>query len=711
VRVGLPAPAAPRVPRRPSADVSYLLVNPPLTDPTSPYHSIPYLVAAARQAGFAGYRCVDANIDAFNYLAEPEFVGRLLDKAARTRADIESAGQLTRGDEIRYQAALAATGLQPDFVQRAIGIFRDPQAFHHHPTYRQAVMAVRRWFQLLSLDGLPGAFEGFGLRMLGPVNYLSHSDLADDAVIGALAAPFRPYTEGPFRVLLRERGWDVIGFSVNYITQLPVALALAREARLTSPGAVVVFGGTEVCDAVKYLRDPVAAWDLFPSADLIVPGEGETPLREILAAVRDGEPLTGIPGVMARAARDRRAQISYENVAGLPAPAYDVWDWEAYWSPEPVLLYSPSRGCYWNKCTFCDYGLNTDRPTSPSRERPAETVVADLAQMGSIGRTLYFAVDAMSPRYLRTLCTAMAEAPSRFRWAAELRLERTFPKAGMAALLARSGCVAISFGYESASQRILDLIDKGVRIVDVPAVLTDLASEGIAAQMMGFTGFPSETEQEAEETYRFLLAHRESWALAGIGQFKLTPGSIVARQPERFGIELIPAPPSCDIYRTVAWRDTATGTEHWDGDGVRAELSSAVIRSADDRPWAGGIDTAHSILYFARRGRATPWLSEDEPLVRVVGEERSAIPFANLGDFTTPQHLENQHRQMVRSGSVSHKLISDWLAAPGRARPGQSTVLILPSGTGVDLPAGADPAADGSFVRMLRLVAHTRGAA
>jgi anaerobic magnesium-protoporphyrin IX monomethyl ester cyclase len=711
MRVELPAPVVPRTPSRPSADVSYLLVNPPLTDPTSPYHSIPYLVAAARDAGFTGYRCLDANIDAFNYLAAPEFVARLLDKAARTRADIEAAGQPSRGDELRYQAALAGAGLRPDFAQRAIGIFRDATAFHHHPTYRQAVMAMRRWLQLLSLDGLPGIFDGFGLRLSGPVNFLGRGDLTDEGVTSAVAAPFRPYIEGPFRAVLRERAWEMIGFSVNYISQLPVALALAREARAMCPEAVIVFGGTEVCDAVKYMRDPGAVWELFANCDVIVPGEGETPMREILAAIRDGEPPNGIPGVMTRTQDEHNVGINYENVGALPAPAYDVWDWDAYWSPEPVLLYSPARGCYWNKCTFCDYGLNTDRPTSPSRERPVDTVLADLAAMADIGRTVYFAVDAMSPRYLRTLCTAMAESPTRFRWAAELRLERTFPRRGMAALLARSGCVAISFGYESGSQRILDLIDKGVRISDVPAVLADLASEGIAAQMMGFTGFPTETPQEAEETYNFLLANRESWALAAIGRFKLTPGSIVARQPERFGIELVPLPESCDIGRALPWRDIARGTEHWDGNSVRPELQTAIIRTTDDRPWAGGIDTAHSILYFAHRGRQTPWLTEDEPLVRLVGEEWSAVPFASLADFTTPQQLVNQHADMLKVGEASHERIADWLAAPGSARPGRSTALILPSGLPVDVPAGVDPAADSSFVKLVRLIAHAQGTA
>ncbi|MFD7868447.1 hypothetical protein [Streptomyces sp. NPDC059783] len=171
-------------------------------------------------------------------------------------------------------------------------------------------------------------------------------------------------------------------------------------------------------------------------------------------------------------------------------------------------------------------------------------------------------MDAMSPRYLRTLAAALAESSLDLRWSAELRLECTFPKRAVGELLAASGCVAVSFGYESGSQRVLDLIDKGVRIDVVPEVLTEPARNGIAAQMMGFTGFPTETRAEAPATYEFLRDHEKLWTTSGIGVFSLTPGSIVAKDPGRFGIDVLPLPASDDIRRYVPWRDRTTGEVH-----------------------------------------------------------------------------------------------------------------------------------------------------
>jgi len=678
---------------RTSESISYLLVNSPLTDPTAPYHSLSYLVGAAAARGFTGYKCLDANVDGLNYLARPENVAALLDRARTVLAEIETAPSVRLGDEVRYQLALSAHGLQPTFVADAIKIFQDAELFYHHPTYRQAVTAMSRWQDLMSLDGLPWAFEhfeaGFGLMNLSSLADLCSVDAIDD-----FTRPFEPYITGPYATALAERDWDLIGFSVNYTSQLPFALRLAREARAICPDACIVFGGTEVCDDVRF-SEGESYWDLFPDADVIVPGEGETPLSDMLAALRDGSPLDGIRGALVRGSADKRQTVNYEHIGSLPPPKYDIWDLNKYWSPEPVILYSPTRGCYWNKCTFCDYGLNSDSPTSPSRNRPVENVIDDLANISKVGRTVYFAVDAMSPRYLRMLCEAMAEADLGVRWSAELRLERTFPKSHMAQLLKRAGCVAISFGYESGSQRILNLIDKGTRIAEVSEILRQLAGNGIGAQMMGFVGFPSETAAEARQTYGFLAENRDLWTLAGIGEFTLTPGSIVAKQPDRFGIEVLPLPPGDDIRRYVPYRDKSLDQDRWPGeiaDIDHSDIRLDVPPQLSDRPFVGGIDSAHTLLYFARFGRRLlPEETDPQPRMELVPAVSQQIAFSSLSGFVTRASIREQFVTARHQGGASHQKMLEWLQTPSTAARGRGEAVILPSGVAVAIPDGASP--------------------
>lgn len=674
-------------------DVRYLLINPPLTDPTCPYHSISYLVGAASCAGYEDFSCLDANIAALNYLAQFDKIEALRTICDSVRLRLEGKDRLTRGEQLLYRYALKGVGLQTDSVVRAIDIFKGSDSFYDYRSYRQAVLIVKRWLHALSVYGFPGQFgDDFSFVSGGVGSLASLKDLTDISYLGQLMGPFSPYFNGPLTAVLRSRLWDVVGLSVNYVSQLPCAVFLARLIRSVCPGTFLCLGGTEISDDVKYLSNPQAIWTLFPDADALVVGEGETAFVEILDAVASRTPLpkdrSGIllPDDLENSTKPK---VKYEDVASLASPCYDIWDWKQYWSPEPVALYSPTRGCYWNKCTFCDYGLNTDSPTSPSRERPIELAVQDLQGLAGIARTVYLAVDAISPRYLRKLGNAITSNGLVIRWSAELRFEPSFSK-GLADEMRQAGCVAISIGYESGSQRVLDLIDKGVRIDQVPGILRDLHRVGIGVQMMGFIGFPGETEEEAYTTFDFLQHHRDYWTLAGIGDFSLTQGSMIARRYRDFGITKIGPHRGDDIMRALYWTDASDRIrqpEELRTDSIN-QIAKTLHRFAYDRPFVGGIDSAHSILYFAKYGPSLVPADIDEndsvpdalPTVHYRTPLRAVEEFTGIGDLQ-----EYRFHELESGKDVSVAVMNEWLSeypsgtAVGNGQPDE-VLEVYPSG-------------------------------
>jgi anaerobic magnesium-protoporphyrin IX monomethyl ester cyclase len=676
-------------------DLRYLLINVPLTDPTSPYHSISYLVGATVAAGYSNVICLDANIEALNFLAQPNQVSQLLKDASGIRAGLERRARLTRGQQLAYRYALKALGLEPDSVTHAIGVLRDPEAFYDYGLYRQAVLVLKRWMDVLSVRGFPGQFEDFGLRLRDFGNLSSVADLTNTAFLNRLVAPFAAYFDGPFVKALGRSEPEFVGLSVNYISQLPFAIDLCKRIRALLPDVVLCVGGTEVSDDVKYARDPADVWRLFGECDVIVAGEGETAILDILGSIADGRPLPyDRPGVLRRDGSVPQAMpgVNFESLATLPRPRYDIWDLSQYWSPEPVLLYSPSRGCYWNKCTFCDYGLNTNLPTSPSRNRPIEMAIEELKELTNLSRTVYFSVDAIAPAHLRKLARAIVEHDIHIRWSAELRLEKTFLR-DMAQDLKDSGCVSVSFGYESGSQRILDLINKGVRLTDVPDLLKELGRVGIGAQMMGFIGFPGEQPDEAYATYAFLRDHIDDWTLAGIGDFVMTPGAIVAKRPADFGIHATRSIPGDDIVRMLCWID-AEGNVHGPGDMRSPEvegIAQQIARPVDDRPFVGGIDTAHSMLYFARYGPALIPQDRGDPTRSLVKTVLYRTPLTGVDDFARRADIEAFHRaRLVRGEAVTFGDIQAWLdeypTGPSETVGVEADVLeIYPSGHFVTL--------------------------
>ena len=667
-------------------NLPFLLVNPPLTDPTCPYHSISYLLAAAEAGGFQGGCALDANVEALNYLVEAEQVAKLLARARRCVEQVEQKHTLTRMDEARYLYALKSLAVTPDMPRDAVDTFRSETKFYDYPRYRRAVSVINNWIDLLSLDGFVGQFDGLAFDYSHVVNFSSLTDLSNPTLIGTLAAPFDPYLDTEFRARLHDRPWRLIGLSVNYVSQLPLAIRMAQIIRTELPGVRLCLGGTEVSDVVKQLDRPRDIWKLFPMADYLVVGEGEAALVTLLEHVDAATAAVHGTGIMTRSAlASGRPQVAYEDLASAGTPRYEAWDWPRYWSPEPVILYSPTRGCYWNRCTFCDYGLNTDSPTSPSRERPIPSVVTDLQRVQAIGATIYFAVDAMSPRYLRRLAAAIA--PLKLSWAAELRLEKTFVS-GLTQELAASGCVAISFGYESAAPRILELIDKGTDTEIIGHILGALRQANIGAQMMGFVGFPSETPAEAMMTYDFLIEHQDSWALAGIGDFVLTTQSIVAKQPSRFGIEKLVASRGDDIVRSLSWVESAGSVRRSAGDARDEALNRAareISRGRETRPFVGGIDSSHSLLYFKRYG-ARLWPHSDlespadpDPRARDV---RYRTPFASLGSFCNGDAIHRYvGEQRERGESPGAEDVLAFLSTETTPARHGSEIEILPNGS------------------------------
>jgi hypothetical protein len=158
-------------------------------------------------------------------------------------------------------------------------------------------------------------------------------------------------------------------------------------------------------------------------------------------------------------------------------------------------------------------------------------------------------------------------------WWGNIRFEKTFtPK--LAALLARSGCVAMSGGLEVASDRLLERMQKGVTVAQVARVTRALTDAGIMVHAYLMYGFPTETVQETVDS---LERVRQLFA-AGCLQsafwhrFAATAHSPIGKSPELFGIRLH-REPVVTFARNDLGFDDPTGADHDRlGEGLRKAL-------------------------------------------------------------------------------------------------------------------------------------------
>ncbi|MFD2767083.1 B12-binding domain-containing radical SAM protein [Micromonospora eburnea] len=576
-----------------------VLIYPPLTDPTCGYHSLCYLDSYARAQGQAAATIIDANIEAFHH----SYTDLPYDWLTR-QASVPSAFDDRMSPGAAAAMRLRAGLVSPEQTADAVRVLRDPLRFYDYSQYQNAVETIAGWMNTLGAAGLPGQFHnGFEFQPYDRFNSSSVRDLTDEAMLARLSNAFTPYYREELLPRLVAGGHDVVGVNITFVSQLPFALWMARLIRRALPDAFLVAGGTEVSDVWKYALDKSMVFQIFDVFDALVVGEGETAYVEILDALDAGRLPSGHPNVRLhpRYGIGRALPMfKYEQLATLPTPDYSTLPWEQYLSPEPFVYYSPTRGCYWNKCTFCDYGLNGDSPTSPWRQGPVDKMVSDVTAISQFARFIYFSVDVLAPATILRFAERVVESELDFRWGAEIRLEKYW-SVERCRTLKDSGCVSVSVGFESASQRILDLIDKGTTPAQVSQTIDAMTQAGIGVQMMGFTGFPSETADEAMESISFLREHRELWTFGGLGTFMLTAGAIVAKQPERFGLRNVVPYPDHDIARALSF-EQIDGTLD-EGELAKLEEAKAALTSNDlGRPWVGGTDCAHTYLYQDRYG-------------------------------------------------------------------------------------------------------------
>jgi hypothetical protein len=257
-----------------------LLIYPPITDPTSPYHSLTYLDSYARSRGYPAADIVDVNVEAFHYSYTPGAVSWLEAGLAAVRGD--AAGELA-GSEIMRASMLQVGDPDATAVRSAVELLQDPGRFYDYDLYRQSVDQIQAWMNCLGAIGFPGQFRsGF---QLGPLPQFMHGPAAtmtDQRGLERISRPFEPYYEEVLLPRVRAGGYGVVGINITYVWQLPFALWIGRLVRRCLPSAFLIAGGTEVASAWKYSLDKATYAALFDDFDATVVGEGEAAYVAIL---------------------------------------------------------------------------------------------------------------------------------------------------------------------------------------------------------------------------------------------------------------------------------------------------------------------------------------------------------------------------------------------------------------------------------------------
>ncbi len=484
---------------------------------------------------------------------------------------------------------------------------------------------------------------------------------------------------------------DVVGFSILTEHNLQYALALGQAVKKRF-GIPIALGG-----AMMSHLEPEELLAAYPWLDFVFFGEAEQSLSQFAAAGLDGD-LSEIRGLAYREGKQTKiGERPYPlNISALPAPDFSDFPLNDYIAPDLVLPIIASRGCYWGKCTFCSH----TRPYGPHvRVRKPEQIIDEMAaQIEKYGaRRFLFVDEAISPRMMRHLSQDILERGLEVQFGMEgVRVEEAFDEA-LLRLAHRAGLRWIYVGIESANQRLLDLIEKGITIERVKRLITVCRQVGVTPQLSFIVGLPSTTEAELQGEIAFLKRHSMDSS-----SFVLMLGSPMEEQRERFGIR-------------VEWRQALYHTPHGVvhaprfnftvAAGLSPVMADAIVEAAGPyprmRPHLGEV---HAILladtdFFDSEERPPAPMPGTEIALQTLAQQRSSGRVNGRWFLHMLGCLEDQNRLkeallIAQAGLAAHRQEADvaqalqlHLAAALNAQNRPQDVVTLVGENGRFLPA------------------------
>ena len=515
-----------------------LLIFPPDWLPSEPYLSLPSLAAVLRPAGHDVSQ-LDVNVEMYDLFFSSRFLEHVAQRIANELSylrDMEKERGLDEEEQALMDKLVTCTPeLFQQFatdIERAKGILRG-KAFYDIDQLEWATNCLHETMALVSLGYYPAQI------CFPPMETdVAYKPFMSSEILEALDDDQINIYRDVYRMLIRpvmERERPVmIGISVVQQKQLIASFTFCKMIKEEFPATHITLGGNIITRIRDTLPGMEGLWEWFDTA---VVYEGESAYLQLTEAVKSGGDLSTLPNLIYKdeSGIHVNKEVCSETLADLPAPDFDGLPLEKYFVPDLILPYLATRGCYYGRCTFCDHfqgyveGFRTKQV-----DQITEEIKFLKEKYGT--RFFHFTDESYPPALFQKLSRKLIDAKLDIAWTTHMRFEESLLEEQVWKDVAESGCKYLHFGYESGNQRVLKLMDKSTKLDAIETNLRMASDAGIWNHLMGFFGFPGETEQEADDSKAFVEKNAAHIHSLGFMTFVLGKYSPIAFEPEKYGI-------------------------------------------------------------------------------------------------------------------------------------------------------------------------------
>lgn len=289
----------------------------------------------------------------------------------------------------------------------------------------------------------------------------------------------------------------------NYLTKM--CLTAMRDACFE----MIALGKKEGCIVIVSSSDSTDHYAeyLENGADFIILGEGEKTLLELIDTIEKEEPTQNIAGIVYRndsgiQSNPKRAVL--QNLDELPMPAWDLIDMNSYkliWADSGkqfTLNVATTRGCPY-KCNWCAKPIYGNRYNSHSAEYIGEQLQFLKETYGVRRFWMCDDIFGLKPSWVVQFKDELQKRKLTIRYYIQSRVDLLL-KENTIDVLAESGLEEVWVGAESASQKILDAMDKGTKVAQIYEATKLLRAKNIRIAFFLQFGYLNENQEDIAKT-------------------------------------------------------------------------------------------------------------------------------------------------------------------------------------------------------------------
>lgn len=297
---------------------------------------------------------------------------------------------------------------------------------------------------------------------------------------------------------------DVLGFSTLATSGITAAL-ISGQVKQKNPNIKIVFGNHYATfNAERILQH-------YPFVDIIVRGEGEQTISQLVECLSRNGDLTSVRGIHYRKDKNIAGnpdQPLIKDLDALPFPDRELLDVEyhcliagANAAPKKFTSLVTSRGCV-HKCRFCNCA---EIARNRWRARSAKSTIEELCYLAGEGYKQVIFVDdsfTLNPKRAIEICRGIRKERLDLQWICEGRVDNCSQE--LFREMSKAGLKILYFGIENANQRILDYYHKSITPQKSEDAVRAARTAGVDVIVGSFImGAPDETRSEILNTINF----------------------------------------------------------------------------------------------------------------------------------------------------------------------------------------------------------------